>query len=99
LDESEFESFKKKVKEISFPYYKTDDGIKIPAAWLVEQAGFGRGYKRSGAGISANHSLAIINFGGTSKEILNLALEIENEVMKKFGIRLHKEPVVVKKDN
>ena len=69
--------------------------ITFPAAWLVEKAGFHRGYRKGGAGISANHSLALISCGGTTREILDLAEEIQQSVFKRFGIHLEREPVVV----
>ena len=77
------------------PHFSAPDGVKVPAAWLVEQAGFPRGFRRGGAGISAHHSLAIVNFGGTTDEILGLAAEIEQAVRNKFGITLQREAVIV----
>ncbi len=98
LDENEFEMFKEKIKSrniSNFPSYKSAAGFKIPAAWLVEQAGFNKGYRKNGVGISGNHSLALINIAGTSKDLLALADEIEKQVYKNFGIKLIKEPVIV----
>jgi UDP-N-acetylmuramate dehydrogenase len=70
--------------------------VKIPAAWLIEQAGFPRGYRRGAAGTSSSHTLALINLGGaTAKEILSLAASISEAVDAKFGIRLEREPVLV----
>jgi UDP-N-acetylmuramate dehydrogenase len=72
------------------------DKVKIPAAWLIEQAGFARGYALGGAGISSRHTLALINRGGaTAKEILTLAEEIRGAVACRFGIELEMEPVFV----
>jgi len=79
----------------SIPAFATPEGIKVPAAWLVEQAGFHRGHRRGNAGISARHALALINCGGTTREILELAAEIQQQVRGKFGILLQREPVVV----
>ena len=81
---------------INIPSYKTDEGIKIPAAWLVENAGFNKGYRKGGTGISTNHSLALINCGGTTKELLDLSDKIENDVYNKFGTKLRKEPEIIK---
>jgi len=75
--------------------FRMESGTKIPAAWLVEHAGFSKGYVKGGAGISKNHALAIVNCGGTAKEILALAEEIEKGVYNRFGIRLEREPVIV----
>ena len=69
--------------------------VKVPAAWLVEHAGFAKGYRRGGVGISSNHALALVNHGGTTAELLALAESIERAVYDRFGIRLEREPVVV----
>ena len=70
--------------------------VKVPAAWLIEQAGFRKGYALGAAGISSRHTLALVNLGGaTSGEILALAAEINNAVEARFGIRLEMEPVMV----
>jgi len=68
----------------------------VPAAWLIEQAGFKKGFALGNAGISANHSLAIINRGSaTSAEIVALKDLIQKSVADRFGIRLEPEPVLV----
>lgn len=68
--------------------------VKIPAAWLIEQAGFQKGFRLGNAGISSKHSLALVNRGGASAdEIVSLMKSIQSEVLKKFGIDLHPEPV------
>jgi UDP-N-acetylmuramate dehydrogenase len=75
--------------------YPTTDGlVKIPAAWLIEQAGFKKGYALGAAGISSRHTLALVNRGGaTAKEIVALADRIVAGVEERFGIRLEMEPV------
>ncbi|MGB7547604.1 MAG: UDP-N-acetylmuramate dehydrogenase [Terracidiphilus sp.] len=70
--------------------------VKVPAAWLIEQAGFAKGYARGVAGISSRHTLALVNRGGaTAAEILALADEIRAAVVARFGISLEMEPVLV----
>jgi UDP-N-acetylmuramate dehydrogenase len=70
--------------------------VKIPAAWLIEQAGFAKGYARGLAGISTRHTLALVNRGGaTAREILALAEEIEAAVKSRFAVSLEIEPVLV----
>jgi UDP-N-acetylmuramate dehydrogenase len=70
--------------------------VKIPAAWLIEQAGFAKGFTKGAAGISLRHTLALINRGGaTAGEILALAAEIRSQVEKKFDVVLQPEPVFV----
>lgn len=67
---------------------------KIPAAWLIEQAGFARGYALGAAGISSRHTLALINRGGArAAEIVALAERIQAGVAARFGIALAMEPV------
>ena len=77
--------------------YPTTDGlVKIPAAWLIEQAGFPKGYSLGAAGISSRHTLALINLdGATAKEIVALADRIVAGVEDRFGIRLEMEPVML----
>jgi UDP-N-acetylmuramate dehydrogenase len=68
--------------------------VKIPAAWLVEHAGFQKGFAMGAAGISSRHTLALINRGGaTAKEILALRDTIVTTLEKRFGIQLEQEPV------
>ncbi len=70
--------------------------VKLPAAWLIEQAGFAKGYARGAAAISSRHTLALVNRGGASaEEILALAAEIRTAVSDRFGIQLEMEPVLV----
>jgi UDP-N-acetylmuramate dehydrogenase len=67
---------------------------KVPAAWLVERAGFGKGYCDGNVGVSSRHSLALINRGGASTaELVALAGRIQRGVDDLFGIRLRPEPV------
>jgi UDP-N-acetylmuramate dehydrogenase len=67
--------------------------VKLPAAWLIEQAGFGKGFVLGKAGISSKHTLAITNCGGaTAAQILALASKIREAVEDRFGVRLEMEP-------
>ncbi len=69
---------------------------KLPAAWLVEHAGFPKGYARGNVGISRKHALAIVNRGGaTAAEVLALKAEIQRAVLDTFGVHLTAEPVFV----
>ena len=79
------------------PSYPAGEGrVKIPAAWLVEHAGFPKGYVLGRTGISSRHTLALINRGGaTAADILALAKKITLAVQEKFGISLEMEPVVL----
>src|SRR5262245_11540871 len=79
------------------PKFPADDGkVKIPAAWLIERAGFQKGYCRGRVGISSKHTLAIINRGGaTAREVTGLMKEIQERVAERFGVSLTPEPVFV----
>ena len=98
LEGEDFEKFKAACENegLIFPLYDSQGGVKIPAAWLIENAGFRKGYRKGGAGISGNHTLALVNYSGTAKELLALAEEIKEGVKKKFGITLYNEPVIIK---
>jgi UDP-N-acetylmuramate dehydrogenase len=76
----------------------TEDGlVKVPAAWLIERAGFGKGYNPGdGARISSKHTLALINSGSASTAaLMALAREIRDGVRAAFGVTLAAEPVLV----
>ena len=78
------------------PEVQNQGKFKVPAAWLIEQAGFTKGYVLGAAGVSPRHTLALINRGGaTATEILALADQINTAVVERFGIHLEMEPVMV----
>ncbi len=80
------------------PRFEAGDGlVKVPAAWLIERAGFGKGYHPGdGARISAKHTLALVNAGSASTAaLLALAREIRDGVRAAFGVTLTPEPVLV----
>ena len=79
------------------PRYPMPNGdVKLSAAWLIENAGFRRGYVHGNVGTSTRHSLAIINRGdGTARELLELAEEIRSRVAVVFGVALSAEPIFV----
>jgi UDP-N-acetylmuramate dehydrogenase len=81
------------------PHWPGDDGtVKVPAAWLIEHAGFGKGFPGTGAevSISTKHTLALTNRGaGTTAGLLDLARTIRDGVRDRFGIELHPEPVLI----
>jgi len=80
------------------PAWPQEDGtVKTSAAWLIEHAGFGKGYPGEGpVRLSSKHTLALTNRGGaTTADLLSLAREIRDGVRKEFGIDLVNEPVAV----
>jgi UDP-N-acetylmuramate dehydrogenase len=86
---------KLRARGLELPSYTAGEGLrKLPAAWLVEHAGFAKGYSLGAAGISRRHTLAIVNRGGaTAAEIVALKDEIQSRVFSEFGIQLQPEPV------
>ncbi len=79
------------------PRYPAAEGrVKLPAAWLLEKAGFHKGFFLGQAGISSRHTLALINRGAaTAADIAALRDRIVAEVEAKFGVHLQPEPVCV----
>ena len=83
------------------PRWEQPDGtVKSSAGWLIEHAGFGKGWTSAAAGervsLSTKHTLALTNRGGaTTDELLTLAREVRDGVESRFGVRLVNEPVTV----
>ena len=83
------------------PRWEQPDGtLKSSAAWLIERAGFGKGYPSAAAGervgLSTKHTLALTNRGdATTDELLTLAREVRDGVRDRFGVTLVNEPVTV----
>jgi UDP-N-acetylmuramate dehydrogenase len=77
------------------PAFAAGSAYKVPAAWLVEKAGFLKGFRRGGAAVSDHHALALVNRGCTTAELLAFAMEIERAVHARFGLALQREPVIV----
>jgi UDP-N-acetylmuramate dehydrogenase len=102
LSGEEFAAFQLRVSqrlgEATQPPAWPQDGesVKLSAAWLIERAGFTRGYGRGRAGISTKHTLALVNRGGASAaEVVALARELRDGVRDAFGVTLTPEPTLV----
>jgi UDP-N-acetylmuramate dehydrogenase len=82
------------------PAYPQPDGrVKTSAAWLIDHAGFGKGYGAGRVTLSTKHTLALTNRGtATTGDLLALAREVRDGVERRFGIRLENEPVLVGAD-
>jgi UDP-N-acetylmuramate dehydrogenase len=92
LDPARFSELKATFKTV--PSFSFGENVKIPAAWLIENAGFGKGFALRNAGLSTKHTLAIVNLGNaTADEIIELKTLIQDRVAARFGIRLVPEPV------
>jgi UDP-N-acetylmuramate dehydrogenase len=85
------------------PHYPAPDGVKLAAGWLVERAGFGKGYPDPDPGgreapcrLSTKHALALTNRGGaTAEDVMALARTVRDGVRGVFGITLKPEPVLL----
>ncbi len=103
LSAREFESFEQRAGQVLGsagprpPRFPSDEGIKTAAAWLIDKAGFGKGYALPGpAALSTKHTLAVTNRGSaTAADILALACEVRDGVHDAFGVTLQPEPVMV----
>ena len=89
-----FNEVKLKFPEIKH-YDVSDAEVKIPAGWLIEQAGF-KGKRFGDAGIHKNQALVLVNYGNaTGQEILNVSKEIQKTIFEKYGIHIEAEVNVI----
>jgi UDP-N-acetylmuramate dehydrogenase len=79
------------------PQYRAGEGkVKLAAAWLIEQAGFHKGFSMGRAAISSRHTLALVNLGeATAVELVALRDAVTTAVQNKFAIQLEQEPVML----
>jgi UDP-N-acetylmuramate dehydrogenase len=80
------------------PNYPAPNGVKLAAGWLVERAGFGKGYPGDGAParLSTKHALALTNRGAaTASDVIGLARTVRSGVRTTFGIELTAEPILI----
>jgi UDP-N-acetylmuramate dehydrogenase len=80
------------------PNYPAPNGVKLAAGWLVERAGFGKGYPGDGppARLSTKHALALTNRGSaTTSDVIALARTVRDGVKTRFGIELTPEPILI----
>lgn len=78
------------------PEFPTGHGLtKLAAGWLIERAGFTKGWGEGPVGLSTRHALAIVNRGGaTASQIVAFAAHIKRGVRERFGVTLVPEPVL-----
>jgi UDP-N-acetylmuramate dehydrogenase len=84
--------------DVAVPQYPAEGGIKLSAAWLIERAGFGKGHAGPGGRVSLSHkhTLALTNRGGAAtSDLLTLAREVRDGVRARFGVDLHREPLLI----
>jgi UDP-N-acetylmuramate dehydrogenase len=94
IEKAHFEALEAQFEHIkSYPVSKEE--VKVPAGWLIEQAGW-KGYRYGEIGVHERQALVLVNFGnGRGKDILNLSKEIQQSIQAKFGIELEREVNVV----
>lgn len=91
LSRSDYERFAKLAPDA--PHFPAGDEVKLSAAWLIENAGFSRGFRHGNVGLSSKHTLAIVNRGGgTAAEVVELVGLIQQKVREAFGVEMHPEP-------
>ena len=94
LSKKEFDPIHLKFPEMKY-YEISDSEVKVPAGWLIEQAGF-KGKRFGDAGIHKNQALVLVNYGeATGQEILAVSKDIQKTVFEKFGIRIEAEVNVI----
>ncbi len=94
IGKTQFQTFRLQFPEAPF-YEVSPKEFKIPAGWLIEQAGF-KGKRFGEVGVHKNQALVLVNYGnGTGEAIWELALTIQREIKKKFGIYLEPEVNII----
>ncbi|MEV6277559.1 UDP-N-acetylmuramate dehydrogenase [Nocardia sp. NPDC051832] len=86
------------VGDVTIPTYAAPDGVKFSAGWLIERAGFAKGFPGpdAAARLSTKHTLALTNRGAaTAADLVALARMVREGVEARFGIHLEPEPVTV----
>ncbi len=104
VDEKGFAAAQRRAEEVGavapgevLPHFAIAAGrFKLAAAWLVEHAGFPKGFTSQNIGVSRKHALALVHRGGGSTtELISLARQIQNGVRERFGVALVPEPTLV----
>ncbi len=94
LLKTDFDKIHQKFPEMKF-YEVSETEVKVPAGWLIEQAGF-KGKRFGDAGIHKNQALVLVNYGNaTGQEILDVSKKIQETIYKTFGIHIEAEVNVI----
>lgn len=94
LLKSDFEKIHQQFPEMKY-YDISETEVKVPAGWLIEQAGF-KGKRFGNAGIHKNQALVLVNYGNaTGQEILNISKDIQETILNTFGIQIEAEVNVI----
>lgn len=94
IDQAQFETLKATYP--TMPGYPITSGrVKVPAGWLIEQAGW-KGYRVGDAGVHTKQALVLVNYGhATGQQILDLARQVRASVQDKFGIEINPEVNII----
>ena len=93
IDADKYQSIKEKYPEV--PSYPNDNGVKIPAGWLIDKAGW-KGYRENHVGVWDKQALVLVHYGGGKpEEILNLMNKIQCSVKEEFGVEIKPEVNIV----
>ncbi|MCK0105400.1 UDP-N-acetylmuramate dehydrogenase [Marinobacter sp. S0848L] len=93
IDQARFEQLQKRFPDVV--HYPLTDGVKLAAAWLIDQAGW-KGYRNARVGIHNRQALVLINHSqGTGEDVLTLAEDVRRSVREKFGVELEVEPGII----
>ncbi len=95
LSDEQFADLRRRAGAAPPAFPDAEGHVKTSAAWLIERAGFHRGYGDGRVRISSKHSLALTNRGGTTAELLALAREIRDGVRDALGVELQVEPTIL----
>jgi UDP-N-acetylmuramate dehydrogenase len=88
-----FDEFLRRAATKDVPHFPFGDQVKLSAAWLIEHAGFLKGFMHGNVGLSSKHTLAVINRGGgTAREVRELVGMIQERVRERFGVDIQPEP-------
>jgi UDP-N-acetylmuramate dehydrogenase len=93
---AQFEELLARVETKNIAHFPSGDEIKLSAAWLIEHAGFQKGFVHGNVGLSSKHTLAVINRGGgTAREVVELVRMIQDRVRETFGVEFQPEPYFI----
>ncbi|HZP35941.1 MAG TPA: UDP-N-acetylmuramate dehydrogenase [Methylomirabilota bacterium] len=95
VDPDAFAAIEARAAGLDMPRWPQPDGsVKLSAAWLIERAGFRRGQREGPVGLSTRHTLAIVcHDGARARDVVAFARTVRAGVERRFGVRLHPEPV------
>ena len=94
ITKDHFNAVQQKFPDIKH-FQVSDTLVKVPAGWLIEQAGY-KGFRKGDAGVHKNQALVLVNYGNaTGQDILNLSKEVQKAVLDKFDIAIEAEVNIV----